>query len=242
MIFVVYSDVHSNLEALSNFFNVLKDVNYDKLVCLGDLVGYGPDPNSVVELIREKSDIVLGGNHDFGVVGKTSLANFNPYALSACIWTREKLYQGNWKYLDSLRAKKVVNGITWVHSSPFQPEEWHYVLPNSYEHNFFKHLDTQVCFVGHSHLPVILERTPKLEIKTHTPASFFLKPNHKYIINVGSIGQPRDGNPEPVFVVYDSKVSRIDFKRFSYKFTATQKKILIEGLPPYLADRLSQGL
>ena len=100
MVFVVYSDVHSNLEALNVFFDVLEEIPHDKLVCLGDIVGYGADPNPVIELIRGKTNIVLGGNHDLAVVGKTSLSNFNSYAYSACMWTRNELSQENWKYLE----------------------------------------------------------------------------------------------------------------------------------------------
>ena len=241
MVFVVYSDVHSNLEALNVFFEALNDIPYGRLVCLGDIVGYGADPNPVVELIREKTNIVLGGNHDFAAIGKTDPSNFNPYAFNSCMWTRSELLQENQRYLQGLSSKKVIDGITWVHSSPLEPEKWHYVLPYSFNEKNFEHFNTKICFVGHSHVPVLLEKTPQAEIKTLFKTEYFLRRDCRYIVNVGSVGQPRDGCQNPAFVVYDSEKDKVKFYRFSYDFTLTQQKILRAGLPPYLAKRLAEG-
>ena len=242
MVFAVYSDVHSNLEALNGFFKALRKIRFDKLVCLGDIVGYGADPDPVINLIRKKTDIILGGNHDFAVVGKTYVSDFNPYAFNVCMWTRNRLSHDNFKFLESLEAKTRIDGVTWAHSSPFEPEEWHYVSPRSFQEENFKSFFTRVCFVGHSHLPVILEKAPGSKTRVILDSKYTLKPHCKYIVNAGSIGQPRDGNPDPTFVIYNSDTETIQFHRFAYDFGLAQEKILKEDLPPYLAERLSQGL
>ena len=241
MVYVVFSDIHSNLEALRAFEKSIKNVPHDKRVCLGDIVGYGADPNSVTQWIRKNCQIVLGGNHDFAVAGKTDTSYFNSYALEACVWTRKKLESPNLEFLRLLGTKLVEDGITWVHSSPFQPEKWHYITSNSDGDVNFKNFYTQVCFVGHSHIPLILEQDPEGKVRAFLRTEYRLKPTHRYIFNVGSLGQPRDRNPDSSFVTYESEEGIIRFNRFPYDLASTQRKILREGLPSYLAERLKIG-
>jgi predicted phosphodiesterase len=242
MRYLIFSDLHSNLESLNSFSKIIETLDHDKKVFLGDLVGYGADPNDCVEWVRKNADIILGGNHDYAAVSRTELTYFNSYAYQACLWTRQKLTRENKDFLGTLPCEIVEDDIHWVHSSPFEPEEWHYVVSGADGIINFDHFSTQLCFLGHSHRPVILEKGPDGEIiDCATPTTWELKSDCRYIINVGSLGQPRDGNPKPAFVIYDSKAKSIEYLRYEYDFSATQKKILANGLPSYLADRLSIG-
>jgi len=242
MRYLVFSDVHSNLESLQAFIETIKTIDHDKKVCLGDLVGYNADPNPVLNWIRKNVDIVLGGNHDYAVLGKTDISYFNPYAYRACMWTRKALTKTNKKFLQTLPCEKEEDGVCWVHSSPFEPEHWHYVNSARDGKINFDHFATQMCFVGHSHQPIILEKKPGGGIQEYAPKLFELQPKCRYIVNVGSLGQPRDGNPNPCFVIYDSARGTVDFRRYEYDFALTQKKILDNGLPPPLAERLGYGM
>jgi len=241
MIYLVFSDVHSNLESLERFIQMAEAIPHDKKVCLGDMVGYNTDPNEIVNWIRGNVDIVLAGNHDYGAVGMTDTSYFNDYATKACIWTREKLSDKNRVYLRSLQVKHEEDGILWVHSSPYEPDQWHYVNNKYDAQDNFPHFQNQCCFLGHSHKPMILELNPEGKVETIRDQKYELKLGCRYLINVGSLGQPRDGNPDPSFVVYNSSTMMVEFKRYEYPLEVTQEKIRSAGLPFYLADRLEAG-
>ncbi len=246
MVYLIISDLHSNLESLQKFIAISKNIPHDQKVCLGDIVGYNADPNEVVDWVRDNVDVVLAGNHDYAVVGKTDTSYFNPYAYEACMWTREALTEDHIEYLGSLPNQREQNGILWVHSSPFEPNQWHYVN-NKYDgEENFPHFKAQWCFLGHSHKPVVLEQHPGGAVEAVYGGAvhhwdYTLKPDCRYIINVGSLGQPRDGIPAPCFVVFDSDKGSVEFRRFEYDLKSTQEKILANHLPPFLAERLSAG-
>lgn len=241
MIFLVFSDLHSNLEALEAFQEILDSIKHDVKVCLGDTVGYGADPNLCVKWVRENADIVLAGNHDYAAVEKTNIAYFNSYAREACLWTRANLTPEIRAYLCSLPVEKKERGIRWVHSSPFEPDKWHYVTSVLDEHQF-EHFDETVCFLGHTHTPMILELSAKGTVNEYYESRMKLKPGFRYIVNVGSLGQPRDGNPNPSFIVYDTDSGAVECHRFPYDIDTAQQKILHQGLPSFLAERLSSGV
>ncbi|MEK9628804.1 MAG: metallophosphoesterase family protein [Nitrospinota bacterium] len=241
MRYIVFSDLHSNLEALNQFEKEIAGIPHDRLVCLGDIVGYGADPNACVDWVRKYADFTLAGNHDFAVVEKTDTSYFNPYALEACEWTQKKLTAENKKFLESLPMGKEEDGIYWVHASPYQPKRWHYISNKRGAKKHFDSFDAHICFVGHSHHPVILEQTPEGEINDYVSDSWDIEAENRYIFNDGSLGQPRDGNPKPTFILYDSDNRTVEFKRFDYDLTGAQNKILKNGLPAYLANRLSLG-
>ncbi len=242
MKFIIFSDVHSNLESLQSFCSVTESILHDKKVCLGDIVGYNADPNPVVEWIRDKTDFALAGNHDYSVLNKTDASYLNPAAYQASLWTRRNLTNSNKDFLNALPIEKEEDGIYWVHSSPFEPKKWHYVLTKKNAEKNFNYFDQAICFVGHSHLPGIFEKNKNNKVYSHDTTKEELDPESRYIINVGSLGQPRDGNPDPVFVFYDSVSHIVKFFRFSYDLFITQQKIIACGLPYTLADRLRNGL
>ena len=242
MKFIIFSDIHSNLEALKSFCRTTESVLHDKKVCLGDIVGYNADPNPVVEWVRDKTDFALAGNHDYSVLNKTDPNYLNPAAYQASLWTRRNLTNSNKDFLNTLPIEKEEDGIYWVHSSPFEPKKWHYVSTKKSAEKNFNYFDQAICFVGHSHLPGIFEKNKNNKVYSHDTTKEELDPESRYIINVGSLGQPRDGNPDPVFVFYDSVSHIVKFFRFSYDLFSTQQKIIACGLPYILADRLRKGL
>ena len=161
MKYIIFSDVHSNLEAIEAFCQVIESVDHDRKVCLGDIVGYNTDPNFAVEWVRDEVDIVLAGNHDFAVLKKTNISYFNSTACQACAWTRNALKIKNKAFLDTLPIEKEEDGIYLVHSSPFEPTEWHYVSTGQSAKTNFDYFNQTLCFLGHSHLPGIFEKNKR---------------------------------------------------------------------------------
>lgn len=237
----IISDVHANLEALQT---VLAEIEKEEIVDIlfaGDCVGYGPDPNECIDLLRSHTALMVAGNHDWAAVGLTDVSNFNSHARSAIEWTREVLSKPNFSFLQDLPLTGAIHdgrGTFLVHGSPREPEQWHYV---SFEHDAvknFRYFGEQVCFLGHSHVPFIVERPPRGKARSFY-ARAELKDNCRYIVNAGSVGQPRDGNPDASFVLFKDDV--IEIKRVSYDIVVTQKKMKEAGLPQYLIERLAQG-
>ena len=241
MRYIVFSDLHSNLEALKQFEKEISSIPYDRLVCLGDIIGYGADPNLCVDWVRKNVDFTLAGNHDLAVIEKTDISYFNAYAIEACKWTQKILTAKNRTFLESLPMDREENGVYWVHASPYQPARWHYIASKKDAEKHFWSFDAPVCFVGHSHKPIILEQKPEGEINDYVADLWDIEPENRYIFNDGSLGQPRDGNPKPMYILYDSDERTVEFKRFDYDISQTQNKIIDNGLPTYLADRLSRG-
>ncbi len=241
MRYIIFSDLHSNLESLRAFEQQIAAIPHDKIVCLGDTVGYGADPNACLDWVRQRADIVLGGNHDYAAVQRTDTAYFNSWAYQSCLWTREQLSDKNIRFLKSLPCELQEDGIHWVHSSPFEPESWHYVTSRSDGRMHFDHFTAPLCFLGHSHQPVILDEAPDGSIEDYVSDVWDLEDGHRYIVNVGSLGQPRDHNPDPCFVVLDRNVKTLHYHRYSYDIESAGKKILDNGLPSALADRLQEG-
>ena len=242
MKWAILSDVHGNLEA---FQAVLKDLDTEKpekIAFLGDAVGYGADPNECLAILRDLTDWVVAGNHDYGAVGLTDIEVFNPPARSAILWTRERLSEENQAYLRRQLLRRQNGDTAFVHATPNQPEEWYYLFTFPEAEEAFQSLSGDLAFVGHSHRPLILSKEGTLGVEASPPEEAVLKPRVRYIINVGSVGQPRDGRPEAAYGIYDDAEKRYLLKRVPYDVATTQKKIIHAGLPPFLAQRLSQGI
>jgi predicted phosphodiesterase len=233
----ILSDIHANLEALETALTYIGENNVDKIFCLGDIVGYGPNPNECVELIADNCEQVIIGNHDHAVLGLTSIEYFNDFAKISTAWTAKNISTKNREYLANLPFKYQNEDVyCLVHSTPSEPAQWHYILSESDAYNEFNHFKQHVCFIGHSHFPIVFskkgfsrERKLKLEKR------------NKYIVNVGSIGQPRDGNPKTCFCIYNPDKNMVEYVRLEYEISKTRDKIIKEGLPVFLADRLTRG-
>jgi diadenosine tetraphosphatase ApaH/serine/threonine PP2A family protein phosphatase len=229
----VVSDIHANFPALLAVLEETERRDIHDVVCLGDIVGYGPWPNECVDLISKSCTVVVQGNHDSGVTGGTPEADFNARALLALRWTRRELSPANHAYLADLPLRASRNDMTFVHASPHDPGAWRYLCGSAYAAADFAALDTRVCFVGHTHVPQIIAEGGSAEQPEKTG---------RYIINVGSVGQPRDGSPHAAFGVFDEESGEFELVRVPYPVEKTAEAILAAGLPPAFANRLFRGL
>ena len=239
---LVLSDIHSNLAA---FEAVLEDVGtVDQVWCLGDVVGYGPDPNDCVELLRSLPHVCIAGNHDWGTLGLLDLRDFNHEARVANEWNRKQLTSENLAYLETLPETIVEGEFTLAHGSPCHPI-WEYILYASTAMAGFGCFDTRYCFVGHTHTPVIFGLSQEEGRECCEPR---LPPEgsarlgaERLIINPGSVGQPRDGDRRASYVVLDRSALTIEYRRVEYDVKRTQDAMQRYGLPERQAARLSYG-
>jgi len=236
---LVLSDIHSNLAALEA---VLADAGeVDQVWCLGDVVGYGPDPNECVERIRQLSPLCVAGNHDWGVLGKLDLDDFNAYARQACLWNREQLTDENREYLESLSERLVEGDFTLVHGSPRAPI-WEYIMSLDVAALNFAAFETHYCFVGHTHVPIIfVEQGSSCKALRLPEARRVQLGPERLIIHPAGVGQPRDGDPRASYVILDDEALVIEHHRVQYPIEVTQRKMEKAGLPRQLIDRLDYG-
>lgn len=239
---LIVSDVHSNLEA---FQAVVEDAQrqggFDEIWSLGDLIGYGPDPSACVELLRSHEHSAVAGNHDLAAIGSISVQRFNPYAAAANRWTAEQLTRDQAEYLGSLPLTLEIDEFTLAHGSPRDPV-WEYLITVESAIACFTHIDTYWCLVGHSHMPFLCIPRPDGAAFMSFPQGRAVQLDEdSLIVNPGSVGQPRDGDPRASYVVYDDGAQTITHQRVEYDIAATQDKMRQHGLPDYLIDRLSVG-
>jgi predicted phosphodiesterase len=237
MKYALISDIHGNLEALQKAFEIIDEKKVDSIICLGDSVGYGSNPNECLDIIKPRCEIIVAGNHDYAAINKTDITYFNSYARASAYWTSKKLTKENAEYLDNLPLVVTKEDVTFVHASPINPEEWDYILSIYEAQHQFNGFKNQICFIGHSHLPIIFTNEGEILKDKAT-----LHDKKRYIINVGSIGQPRDGDTRLSFAIYDDTTKYIEIIRAEYDNFTTSKKIKEAGLPPFLGDRLLRGI
>lgn len=228
----IISDIHGNLEALEATLLVIDQLSVDTIICLGDVVGYGPDPDPCVDLVKERCEVVLLGNHDEAVVVPEIAERFNDYARWAVEWTTDHLSAENREYLKNRPRDWVNDSIRYVHASPKSPERWTYVFHTAEAARQFEAFAERICFIGHTHHPAIFCDNPDAE--TFSQADRFL-------INVGSVGQPRDGDPRLCFGLMNTDTWEFQHVRADYSAERTAQKILDAGLPPLLGQRLIHG-
>ena len=239
----IISDIHSNLAALQAVLEDAEARGATDYWCLGDIVGYGPDPHECLAIVRERASLCLSGNHDLGAIGMLSLDDFNPHAAVANRWTGEVLTQEEKEFLGELPTKLVSGDVTLAHASPRDPV-WEYVLSVPVATVSFEHFQTRLCFVGHSHVPLICP-----EPEPETVARLYRLPQNggvklgqrRLIANPGSVGQPRDGDSRASYAIYDVEDNALYNCRVAYDIRATQKRMRDADLPEYLIERLSEG-
>ena len=238
----ILADIHSNLEALSA---VLADARehgaVDEIWCLGDTVGYGPDPNACLDTVLSMNHVLVAGNHDLAAVGKISLADFTPYAAEASRWTATQLSHEHSDQLANLPLREERAPFTLVHGSPRDPV-WEYVIYPDVAQACFDHFTTPYCLVGHSHIPFICRRGQRVaELADAPPGSPVPLGEERLIVNPGGVGQPRDGDPRASYAIYHTEENSLEFRRVPYDLVATQRKMRLAGLPEYLEERLQYG-
>lgn len=247
MRYLILSDIHSNLEALEESLKVTEG-KYDEVLCLGDLVGYGPDPNAVISRLRPLARTIVRGNHDKACCDLMGTEDFNYLARMATDWTRTQLTQEHYDFLRGLPNGPIhLDGMDLVHGSPVDEDE--YIFDSVAAAHAFRSVDAPLVFFGHSHQQGAFVLTDDKRLREvemsrpedNEPAGLVLEEKSRYLINPGSIGQPRDGDWRAAFAVLDRAQNRVDFYRTPYDLAATQEKMRKEGLPEPLIARLKVG-
>jgi len=245
--YLLLSDIHSNLEALEVCLELAQG-KYEQVLCLGDLVGYGPDPNAVIEKIRPLASIIIRGNHDRACSGHTVAAGFNPLARLATEWTRNELTPEHFGFLQRLPAGPVqLEGFQIVHGSPLDEDD--YILGPGQAFPLLRSPETRIVCFGHTHhqggfmiSPQARFQTIRLPLKKDgLILAFPLEDQGRYLLNPGSTGQPRDGDWRAAFAIFDSGQHTVEYFRTSYDLPRTQEKMRKAGLPELLSQRLEHG-
>lgn len=238
---LVFSDVHANLTALDR---ILADAGECEAIwCLGDMVGYGPDPNECIERIRCLPNLTcILGNHDAAVLGLIEIEAFNHEARRVIQWTLQELTDANLSFLKKLPERVIVGDVTLVHGSPRQPV-WEYLLDAQTARYNFDFFDTSFCFVGHTHLPILfhLNEIDPYPIGGYLPPNQAIQLTPREIVNPGSVGQPRDRDPRAAYAIYDTERHTFEHRRVDYDIVAVQNRMRLRGLPLRHIERLSLG-
>jgi diadenosine tetraphosphatase ApaH/serine/threonine PP2A family protein phosphatase len=240
--YFIFSDIHANLEALEAVLAWGGEADVGFYLCLGDIVGYGADPNACVEIIKRlDSCACIKGNHDAAVIDVRERSFFHEVALEGVQYSEEKLSATNREFIENLPYVYASDGLfIGVHASPFNPATWEYVLDQGGAKRAFGAMEHQVAFIGHSHTPVIFNDDGKAE-RFLPGDKVTIRENTRYIVNVGSVGQPRDGNPDASCVVFDDETLTVELVRVNYDRQKAAEKIIKAGLPPVLAERIIVG-
>ncbi len=269
MKYAILSDIHANLEALEVVLAKCREQNVEQYICLGDIVGYNANPAECLELMRGLNLVaVVKGNHDEYVSNEDEeMVGFNPHARAAVLWTKSQLTEGQRKWLADIRYKMTIRGtsITLVHATLDSPEAWGYIFDVHHATDNFSYQFTQLCFCGHSHVPIAFCKKPltlgaenpveEMEIwrgapkpgappeddKADDSIRIDMQNGWKYLINIGSVGQPRNRDPRASFAIYDDEAKVVIRYRLPYDIAAAQAKIRAAGLPDRLALRLERG-
>jgi predicted phosphodiesterase len=228
------SDIHSNLEALERLFQALEKVDVDAIYCLGDIVGYNADPSRCVDLVREHCTGIVLGNHDAAVARQAPIEALPPDGQAAARHNRSCLSESQLSYLANLPRTITAQNCTFVHATPDDPSAWKRLTTYPAAQKQFDFFDTDVCFVGHTHVPAVM---------ADTLGVLQVRKGHRYLVNVGSVGQPRDQNPKLSFGLFDTDAFEYRNVRLSYDIDGAARKIRdADALPNRLADRLYEGL
>ena len=268
--YAILSDIHANLEALTVVLDKCRELDPEmKYVCLGDIVGYNANPHECLEIVRGLNCVgMVMGNHDqYVALNDPVMEGFNPSAKKAVLWTRSQLTEDERAFLGKLRFREGIPGtnMTLVHATLDSPDQWGYIFDLHHAICSFSYQFTQLCFCGHSHVPVAFQKKPISSTEDRmieeigewlaghvegSPEEVFqkpdvstirLEPGHKYLFNIGSIGQPRNRDPRASFAVYDSGAMTVSRYRLPYDILSTQAKVIAAGLPERLAVRLALG-
>ncbi len=239
----ILADIHGNLVAFEAVLQHIKrQGGVDELWCLGDIVGYGPQPRECIQLLREYDHISIAGNHDLAAIDKIDISDFNPNAAAACLWTADQLDAESVTYLDNLPMTLRRSDFTLVHGSPRQPV-WEYLLSESSARCSLAHFQTKFCLVGHSHIPLcfVCFADGSCSLRELRPELGLAADDYRLIINPGSVGQPRDGDPRASYVVHDAETGVLYHYRVPYDIATVQQRMVENGLPLHLALRLIYG-
>ncbi len=239
MRFAIFGDIHANLEALQAVLQDAKEQGCTHYVCIGDIVGYNANPHECVELVQSLGCPVIKGNHDEQASSSSSLEGFNPLAEEALTWTRQNLTKEDIAWLNGLKFVRQVRDFTVVHATLDTPHKWGYVFNQLDAAASFSYQHTAVCFYGHTHSPRAFVRDGTVYSIQFDVIKFEM--GKKYFLNVGSVGQPRDGDWRAAYAIYHADRNYAELRRLEYDIETAARKIIDAGLPRRLAERLAQG-
>ena len=239
----IISDIHANLEALNAVMDDIETRDVDTVICLGDIVGYGVSPNECVEVVRKRCPVVLLGNHDAAAIGTLSTQHFNIHAKIAIEWTSAALSKGSTAWLQSLPLREVEGEKTYVHSTPYEPGMWYYITSLEEAAFNFQFFETRLCFIGHTHIPIIIVLDKEKELYVHQDSSIDYRAldEARLLINVGSVGQPRDRNPQSCYGLLDTEAQLFRHHRVSYDVKKAQARMRKQKMPEFLITRIADG-
>jgi predicted phosphodiesterase len=243
--FLILSDIHANWEALDAVLRDAAGRHYHAVLCLGDIVGYGPNPNEVTAWVRAHADVVVRGNHDKACSGVAAFDSFNTAAKRSSRWTREELLDEHTQWLLNLdRGPVLVEHFDLVHGSP--DDEDRYIVHEHEAEAGLRHASEQLTFFGHTHMQggfvgELYRRNLEVSRLNAVPSQMAIIPDRRYLLNPGAVGQPRDGDARAAYCIYDSSMRVVEFCRADYDIRTVQDKILAAGLPEELAFRLAAG-
>jgi predicted phosphodiesterase len=243
MLYGIFSDIHGNLPALDAVLASMESRKVERLICLGDLVGYGPHPNECVAKVKSVADHCIIGNHDSVALKRETPLSFNVYARAAIEWTQGVLTPDSIDYLKALPYIAELGRSTFVHASPMSPADWHYVADLDDAIEGFEYFQTQFCFIGHTHSPVMVaiqNGSPDIPAVIEGPV-YRPEANEKLLVNVGSVGQPRDRDPRASWCLMDSDGGWLEIVRVEYDYTITQKAMRDLNFATFLVERLAVG-
>jgi diadenosine tetraphosphatase ApaH/serine/threonine PP2A family protein phosphatase len=227
--YAILGDIHANLEALTAVLNDAQDQRCAHYVCVGDIVGYNSNPTECLDIIRDLAMPCVKGNHDEYCSTSHGLENLSPRATAAAIWTRQQLGEEDKQWLRDLKYTRLVSNFSLVHATLDAPQCWGYVFEKLAAAASFTYQNTSICFFGHTHVPVVFIRDNT--VRGGTYSKFKPEPGRKYFVNVGSVGEPRDGNPAAAYVIYDMSDGSIELRRIPYDVEKTEAKLRAAGLP-----------
>ncbi|MCX5714108.1 MAG: metallophosphoesterase family protein [Candidatus Omnitrophica bacterium] len=238
----IFSDIHANWDALDAVVKALETEAIDAYLCVGDIVGYGANPNECIEKVKVLASVCVSGNHDWASIGFLGTEWFNPDASEVVRWTKQQLQKEAVLFLKSCELLFENDDLTLVHGTLDSPQEFKYMYSGSNATATLGFMKTKICFVGHTHIAGVFVKDGDNRLHYGHQSRVTLKDNARYIVNVGSVGQPRDGNPDAAYCVYDAEKSFVEIKRVSYDVSSQREKIIAAGLPPFLGDRLLRGV
>ncbi len=237
----IYSDIHANLEALIRVLESMKDRGVERKICLGDAVGYGPFPNECSQLIQNNSAITVLGNHDSVALGRESSEHFNFFARNAIEWTRKELNEESTDIMQ--KWPYIINEppLTFVHASPRSPADWTYIATLDEAVDAFSYFEQSICFIGHTHLPVLVVMDSEQSFFVSEYQYHKVEANQRILVNVGSVGQPRDGLTAACWCICDSETLEVEIIRVPYNVKITQDAMRAKGFDDFLINRLAIG-
>jgi predicted phosphodiesterase len=239
---VMFSDIHSNLEALQAVLNDMRSLTFSQVICLGDIVGYAASPRECLELVRSLNCEILKGNHDYAVIDNPTVLEMSAAAALGIKYARNQLSKAEADFLGNLPMTGANEGYQFVHSSLDHPEAWTYLTREPEMREHFKAQSRPVAFCGHTHIPAVVWMSPSNEVKVLGQRGRIELPDGgKILVNAGAVGQPRDRCADACYVIYDAAARVVEFRRVSYDVTSTQRRIHEAKLPKITGDRLSVG-